>query len=96
LDDGRCRTVVIARADETAEDLVLRGNGAQLGERFGLSSSLGKRERTRKLNILRHCRCAERVERFVPHLREHRGQLARVGATTMARFKLVDWGEKVA
>jgi len=64
---------VVAHAEVGAEDLILRGEQAQLLERFLLGLGCGNPQRLTQPNVRRHHRVDEGVERVVAERGQHRG-----------------------
>jgi hypothetical protein len=79
-DDVRRVGAVIALADEAAEHLVLRRDGADLRQRLDFGEAAGQGQRRGRLDRRRHDRIGQRLQRVVADHPQHRRDLGVVGA----------------
>ena len=83
LDDAGGEGVVIAEADVAAENLIMGGKGAELGERGAFAGGGGQVHRA-AADVGRHGGIDEGVERWLADDGEHRGLFGGIGAVVAA------------
>ena len=71
---------VIALTDETAEDLILDRNGADLGQRFDFGDRFGQRQRRGGFDAGRHDGIGQGIQRVLADNAQHLRDLGVVGA----------------